>query len=136
MTLVKDFHVKYGQPAPTGPPLLPDPELTRLRLRLIREEYEETRDELEALINVRDPDEAVRLFRLLLKELCDLRYVAEGTAVAFGLPFEAAYQEVHRSNMTKRPGPQGGKAIKGPEYEDADIEQFVPAILTTKEMIS
>lgn len=135
MSLVEDFHRKYGQPAPLGPPLLPDVELVRLRMRLIREEYEETRVELEQLLKVRDPDEAVLLFRLLLKELCDLRYVVEGTAVAFGLPFEAAYREVHRSNMTKIPGPPGGKAVKGPDYEAADIEQFVPAILTTKELI-
>lgn len=134
MTLVKEFHEKYGQPAPPGPPLLSDPDLVRLRLRLIREEYEETREELEALLRTQDPDETVRLLRLLLKELCDLRYVVEGTAVAFGLPFEAAYREVHRSNMTKQPGPPGGKAVKGSEYEDADIDQFVPAILDSQEV--
>ena len=129
MSLVADFHRKYQQPCPTGPPVVPDPDLARLRLRLIREEYEEVRVEMEKLIRTKDPDEAVRVFRLLLKELCDLRYVVEGTAVAYGLPFEEAYAEVHRSNMTKTAGPLGGKAIKGPTYEPADVDQFIPSII-------
>lgn len=133
MSLVAEFHRKYQQPCPTGPPVLPEPDLSRLRLRLIKEEYEEVREEMEKLIRTKDPDEAVRVFRLLLKELCDLRYVVEGTAVAYGLPFEEAYAEVHASNMTKTAGPLGGKAIKGPEYRAANVDQFVPDITTVDE---
>ena len=33
--------------------------------------------------------------------IADLTYVAVGTAVAYGIPFDAVFAEVHRSNMTK-----------------------------------
>jgi predicted HAD superfamily Cof-like phosphohydrolase len=136
VTVVREFHRAFGQPAPASPPIRPDVETLRLRLRLISEEYKEVKAELESLIHSTDPDVTVDLFRKLLKELADLRYVVEGCAVTFGLPIDAAYAEVHRSNMSKL-GPDGkpiyredGKVLKGDRYTPADMHQFIPDIHT------
>ena len=129
MSCVRDFHLRFGHPAPSVPPLLPDPELVRFRGRLVREEFEELMAELNALTYADDPIRAAELLRNVLKEAVDLCYVAEGTAVALGLPFDAAYDEVHRSNMSKTPpaGPHQ-KAQKGSTYFKADMEKFVRII--------
>lgn len=67
----------------------------------------------------------------LLKELCDLVYVAVGTAVAMGMPFDVAFNRVHASNMSKL-GPDGkpiyredGKVIKPDTYVPANLEDLV-----------
>lgn len=138
MSLVREFHRAFDQAAPTGPPLHPSPTLVRLRARLIREEFEEVMAELTALASGRvaeDADNTRVLFQNLLKELADLRYVVEGCAVTFGLPLDDAYAEVHRSNMSKLL-PNGnvvrredGKVLKGPNYTEADMSQFVPPFI-------
>jgi predicted HAD superfamily Cof-like phosphohydrolase len=136
---VREFHVAFGQPAPAAPPLTPSPDLVRLRMRLIREEYEEVMAELTKLMRAKSPDEAIQVYRDLLKELSDLRYVVEGCAVALGLPIEEAYAEVHRSNMSKLDTDgtpvvrSDGKALKGPLYTPADMQQFVPDITDHQE---
>ena len=42
----------------------------------------------------------------VLDGLADLSYVTLGTAAVFELPLPEAFEEVHRSNMTKRPSDQ------------------------------
>ena len=46
--------------------------------------------------------------------LVDIVYVALGTAVALGLPWEELWDDVHRANMAKRAGitPRGPDALK------------------------
>lgn len=142
MTPVREFHKAFDQPAPNFPPLKPDADLVRLRMRLIREEYEEVMAELTKLTQphvARDPEAVMLVLSLLLKELADLRYVLEGAAVSFGLPIDAAYAEVHRSNMSKL-GEDGkpirrtdGKVLKGPNYSPADMTPFVPQIINHEE---
>jgi predicted HAD superfamily Cof-like phosphohydrolase len=63
--------------------------------------------------------------------LADIVYVAIGTAVTYGLPFDAIFAEVHRSNMTKF-GPDGpelrredGKIVKGPHFEPPRIPEIL-----------
>lgn len=130
MTVVRQFHQRFGLPHPEYPTIPRDPELIRARMRLLREEYEEVMQELTNLIYSSTYTEAWGTLGLLLKELCDLRYSVEGTAVAFGLPIEAAYLEVHRSNMTKQVFPAGSsKVAKGPNYVAADMGMFIPPIL-------
>lgn len=147
-TPVREFHEAFGLPAPQHPSQ-PDTELVRLRMRLIREEFEEVMEELTWFSrNMSDPDVRASAewrqvawevlnekHRRLLKELSDLRYVVEGTAVAFGLDISGAYMEVHRSNMSKL-GEDGkpvlredGKVLKGPNYFEADMSKFVPDII-------
>ena len=53
--------------------------------------------------------------------IADIAYVAVGTAVAYGIPFDAVFAEVHRSNMTKVNTPAEAKLVKGPGYEPPDI---------------
>lgn len=135
MSVTREFHEAFDLPRPDTIPVPPDPEVVRLRLRLIMEEYVEVREELEALLRPLSVDETLDRFRNLLKELSDLRYVVEGCAVAFGLDIEAAYLEVHRSNMSKL-GEDGkplyredGKVLKGPNYTEADLTPLVPPVL-------
>lgn len=109
-SIVREFHLAFGQVAPANPPLRPDPDLVRLRMRLIKEEYEEVMAELGKLTRQSDPDKLVEGYRALLKELGDLRYVVEGCAVSLGLPINAAFAEIHSSNMSKLGS--DGKPIK------------------------
>lgn len=132
--LVREFHEATGQ-AIGRPGQIPSDDLVRHRLRLIREEFKEVEVELKKLLGKQSPEEALETLGLLLKELCDLRYVADGTAVAFGLPYEDAYREVHRSNMTKRfpdgmfKSDKNGKVMKGTDYSPADMTKFVPQVI-------
>lgn len=134
MSIVREFHRAFGQPAPSSP-TVPSEEIIRLRLRLIKEETKEVEKDLIALKNARTVDAQYDAMRRLLKELADLRYVTEGCAVSLGLDIEGAYREVHRSNMSKldsngRPiKDAGGKVLKGPNYSEADMTKFVPPII-------
>lgn len=126
---VKEFHRKYG--FPTGKRLggCPVPlswaadvvgkmsrnvvgdKLEQVRAHLILEEAAEA---VKALAEGNELD--------LLDALADLTYVVVGTAVAFGLPLSEAFDEVHRSNMTKtaqmdRPAHPG----KGDGYSPPDL---------------
>lgn len=112
---------------------MPDPDLIRFRMRLIREEYEELMRELGGLLHTTQPAVARDRLRKVLQESVDLCYVAEGTAVSLGLPFDEAFAAVHRSNMTKSVNPTGGKAIKGEGYVEADMELVFPNHIEHKE---
>lgn len=142
MSIVQEFHEAFDLPRPKQPDPV-DVDMLRLRLRLISEEYKEVRVEILKLIallqharpGAERVDAVMATLGDLLKELADLRYVTEGAAVSFGLPIDAAYAEVHRSNMSKL-GADGkplyrddGKVLKGPNYTEADMTQFVPAII-------
>lgn len=136
MSIVRQFNVAMGHPAPDTPPLYPDKDDLRLSLRLIDEEYKEVREGLIYLINyAADVDTVFKVYAKLLKELADLRYVVEHCAVQFGLPIEEAYREVHRSNMSKLDNDgkpiynEYGKVQKGPNYTPPDMGQFVHAII-------
>jgi len=131
MTVVREFHAKFGQDCPSAIPCPPAGDTVRLRMRLIREEYEEVMAELALLTKQMDADAVYGTMARLLKELADLRYVLEGTAVAFALDIDGAFAETHRSNMSKL-GVDGkpvyredGKVLKGPWYTPADMSQFV-----------
>lgn len=93
-------------------------ELALTRVRLIAEEFYELVHAMEEgnLIEVADA-------------LADLQYVISGCAVAYGIPLEAVFQEVHRSNMTKTPLGKNSKGGKGEGYQPPDIKkclQFDP----------
>lgn len=84
------------------------------RFRLIDEEFSEA-------ILATEPDN-------LLKELCDLIYVAIGYAVTFGWDIEEAFKRVHESNMSKLKDAtfrEDGKLNKGPHYQPADLSDLV-----------
>lgn len=60
--------------------------------------------------------------------LADIIYVALGTAVAYGIPMDRVFDEVHRSNMSKldRDGNvvrrDDGKILKSCEWSPPQIE--------------
>lgn len=86
-----------------------------LRLQLIQEEAAEVG---RALVN--------QDLENLLKELCDLRYVVDGTTLFMGLDsvFTPAFLEVQRSNMSKLIDPtidEAGRVNKGPSYSKAEL---------------
>lgn len=96
--------------------------MIELRMKLIREEFNEVMDEFLDTLN------GVGNYAKLAKELADLKYVVYGTEYLLDIPAYAVWDEVQRSNMSKF-GPNGeitrnaeGKILKGPNYSAADIE--------------
>lgn len=58
-----------------------------------------------------------------LDALSDLIYVVVGTAVSYGLPLNAGFQEIHRSNMTKAKRLPDDRTLKqkGKTYEPPNL---------------
>ena len=110
--MVKDFHVKYKCLVNEKPTEL-DAKTLLLRSRLLQEEVAEFTGcaSTEDMVGMADA-------------LCDILYVTYGAAVCLGVDLEPIFAEVQRSNMTKDGGGQdtGGKVIKGPAFEEPDIE--------------
>lgn len=107
-------------------PTLPDAStekgaaLRKLRRDILAEEYQEYLDGEEAndLVEIADA-------------LIDVIYIAYGTGVAYGLPMDELFNEVHRSNMSKL-GEDGkpvyredGKVLKGPNYSPPDLAAII-----------
>lgn len=119
---VQEFHETYGLPVKDAPDLS-CPQTNELRINLLAEELEE----LQEAIKDNDPVE-------VLDALIDLQYVLDGAFLSFGLRDvkDAAFNEVHRSNMSKL-GEDGkpirregdGKVMKGPNYFKPDLAQFI-----------
>jgi predicted HAD superfamily Cof-like phosphohydrolase len=69
--------------------------------------------------------------------LADLLYVLLGTSAVFGWPLEAAFIEVHRSNMTKEKQPDDPSAArvrsKGPNYQPPNIEGILACQTTSRQ---
>lgn len=88
-THVKRFHQKFGL-ITNGVPV----HLTRRKLNERIEFLQEELDEFQAACVLQDLDGQA-------DALIDLVYVAKGTAVMLGLPWEALWDDVHRANMEK-----------------------------------
>jgi predicted HAD superfamily Cof-like phosphohydrolase len=88
---VADFHRTFQHPILENPSI-PDEKRCALRVALLAEELKE----LEEAIADRDIIE-------IADALCDLQYVLSGAVLEFGLgnKFEALFNEVQRSNMSK-----------------------------------
>lgn len=108
--MVRDFHDRFlGDNR--NLPGLPDMGTLHVRASLLEEETAEFRDAVERRDLVAATD-----------ALADVLYVVLGTANVFGVDLEPMFAEVHRSNMTKQPPPEGrGKAVKGPDWSPPDI---------------
>jgi predicted HAD superfamily Cof-like phosphohydrolase len=114
--MVKEFHETYGQPIGEEPQFLSD-ERMELRKRLIQEEFDE-------FIEAVEEGDLVNAF----KELADLIYVVEGTAVEMGADLDDVVTEVHLSNLSKLDNDgnpvyrEDGKVLKGPHYFEPDVK--------------
>lgn len=89
VALVRQFHEKFNQPVPVTPSLPPEDYLA-FRLDRIYAEFFEL-DEAAKHRDLVDVTDA----------LVDIVYLALGTAIACGVPWERVFAVVHRANMKK-----------------------------------
>ena len=118
ISLVREFAAKYGQPS-AEQPSIDSSALNHFRFALLEEEL----GELAIALCERNPV-------AVLDALTDLQYVLDGAYLAFGFARvkDAAFVEVHRSNLSKL-GADGkpvlraldGKIMKGPNYSPPDL---------------
>jgi NTP pyrophosphatase (non-canonical NTP hydrolase) len=117
LEMVIEFHRKFVEE-----PGLPIDKIQGCRVSLLQEELRE----LAEAVYAKDRIE-------ILDALTDLQYVLDGAYIAFGFDHvkQAAFEEVHRSNMSKL-GADGkpifredGKVLKGPNYSPPNLAQFI-----------
>ena len=101
-------------------PQFPDEKTMKLRFDLIKEEL----NELEVAMKEKDLKEVA-------DALTDILYVTYGAGCAYGIDLDKCFKEVQRANMSKL-GKDGkpiynekGKVMKGPNYSEPDLKQFV-----------
>ncbi len=116
---VGTFMRTFGQEVKTKPSLSTD-KINKLRLDLIKEEFEE----LKEAVNNKDLLEVA-------DALTDILYVTYGAGHAFGIDLDKCFEEVQNSNMSKldeKGKPiynDSGKVMKGPKYFKPDLSKFV-----------
>ena len=116
---VKTFMKTFGQII-RAKPQFPDDKTMQLRFDLIKEEL----NELEQAMKTKDLKEVA-------DALTDILYVAYGAGCAYGIDLDKCFKEVQRANMSKL-GKDGkpifnkkGKVLKGPNYLEPNLKQFV-----------
>ena len=116
---VKIFMETFGQIVRTKPQF-PDAKAMHLRFDLIKEEL----NELEHAMKTKNLKE-------IADALTDILYVTYGAGYAYGIDLDKCFKEVQRANMSKL-GEDGkpiynekGKVMKGPNYLEPNLKQFV-----------
>jgi len=116
---VKTFMATFGQMVRTKPQF-PDEKTIQLRYDLIKEEL----NELEHAMKTKNLKEVA-------DALTDILYVTYGAGYAYGIDLDKCFKEVQRANMSKL-GTDGkpifnekGKVMKGPNYSEPNLKQFV-----------
>ena len=116
---VKTFMETFGQMVRTKPQF-PDEKTMQLRYDLIKEEL----NELELAMKTKNLKEVA-------DALADILYVTYGAGYAYGIDLDKCFREVQRANMSKL-GTDGkpiyndrGKVMKGPNYSEPNLKQFV-----------
>ena len=116
---VKKFMEIFGQEVKTNPEF-PSDKIIKLRYDLIREELEEFKKAIED-----------KNLKEIADSLTDILYVTYGAGHSFGIDLDKCFNEVQRSNMSKL-GKDGkpiyneqGKVMKGPNYFEPNLEQFI-----------
>ena len=116
---VKTFMETFGQIIRTKPQF-PNEKTMQLRYDLIKEEL----NELKHAMKTKDLKEVA-------DALTDILYVTYGAGCAYGINLDKCFKEVQRANMSKL-GNDGkpiynekGKVMKGPNYLEPNLKQFV-----------
>lgn len=110
---VREFQKKMGFPSQDKPTEMKMKMLFK-RIRLIAEEEFE-------LIQAIDENN----FMKMVDAYGDLLYVVIGFGATLGLPTQAIFDEVHRSNMTKVGMNEHMKGGKGEGFEQPDLESVM-----------
>lgn len=101
------FHQKLGLPVADRPTVIPEKDM-RDRLSFIREELDElilSTDYLYSLGTGASNTETCNALGEIFDALLDLVYVAMGTALQLGLPWQQGWDMVQDANMQKERGP-------------------------------
>ena len=116
---VGKFMKTFGQKIITKPQF-PDEKTMKLRFDLIQEELNELKEAIDTK-NLKEVADA----------LTDILYVTYGAGCAYGINLDKCFKEVQRANMSKL-GKDGkpiynekGKVMKGPDYLEPNLKQFV-----------
>ena len=116
---VKTFMKTFGQEIKVKAEF-PNEKITQLRYDLINEELTELKNAMKTK-NLKEVADA----------LTDILYVAYGAGHAYGIDLDKCFAEVQRSNMSKL-GKDGkpiynekGKVMKGPDYFEPNLKQFI-----------
>lgn len=113
---VIDFHRAMGLDNIAPTPSFPSQEISDLKLRLVREEFEELVDAIlhKDLVKIAD-------------SCTDLIYVVIGLALAYGIDLRPAWSEIQRSNMSKKGGERraDGKLLKPAWYSPPDLLKVI-----------
>ena len=113
------FMKTFGQEVKDKPSFSSD-KINKLRLDLIKEEFDELKDAIDKkdLLEVADA-------------LTDILYVTYGAGHSFGVDLDSCFNEVQNSNMSKL-GDDGkpiynesGKVMKGPNYFKPNIKKII-----------
>lgn len=109
---VKDFNLKFGQPAPDRLEL-PSEEIMQFREDLILEEVQEFLKEWRDLRRMRNAGMPTReQMARVAAEAVDVVYVMIGSLVVLGMRLLPFWREVQVRNMQKQTNPNGGKPLK------------------------
>ena len=115
---VKEFQTAVGQHVGETPKF-PDGGERVLRMRLLKEEFDEYNE-----------GEYHNDLENIAKELADIIYIVCGTAVSYGIPLDRVFEEVHRSNMAKLVDGKpirrdDGKILKPEGWTPPDIKKVL-----------
>ena len=113
------FMKTFGQEVKDKPSFSSD-KINKLRLDLIKEEFDELKDAMDKkdLLEVADA-------------LTDILYVTYGAGHAFGIDLDKCFDEVQNSNMSKLDENgkpiynESGKVMKGPSYFKPNLSKFI-----------
>jgi len=116
---VKTFMQTFGQEVKIKAEF-PEEKIVKLRYDLIKEEF----NELKLAMKTKNLKE-------IADALTDILYVTYGAGYAYGINLDKCFKEVQRANMSKL-GKDGkpiynekGKVMKGPNYLEPNLKQFV-----------
>ena len=125
LDMVAEFHRAFGHPIRTIPGA--DVSEKALRMNLIQEAV----DELASALGLEWDEDSGTWYDIgasvntveVADALADIDYVVQGAALVFGIPHDAVFDEVHRSNMAKL---VDGKVIRREDGKVLKPEGWTP----------